>query len=144
MEETIMVRNLRGLFPTAVVLAVGLIVTVAAGNWAQGLPSPLKTAMSSGRGTYLVDPKGMTLYIFNRDKEPGKSVCNGSCAKSWPPYAPEAGRPEPVSPLTIITRDDGTKQYAYKGKPLYYYAKDSRPDDVKGDGAGKVWWVARP
>ena len=139
-----MIRYLRCFSSAAVVLAVGFIVTVAAGIWAQGVPSPLKTAMSGERGTYLVDAKGMTLYIFDRDKEPGKSMCNGSCAKSWPPYAPEADQPEPVSPLAVITRDNGTKQYAYKGKPLYFYTKDGRPNDVKGDGVGKVWWIARP
>lgn len=139
-----MSRCLRRVSSAAVIVAAGLIVTVAAGNWAQGVPGPLKTARSGWRGTYLVDAKGAALYIFDGDKESGKSVCSTSCAKSWPPYTPEAGQPEPVSPLTVITRDDGTKQYAYRGKPLYYYAKDSRPDDVKGDGAGKVWWVARP
>jgi predicted lipoprotein with Yx(FWY)xxD motif len=96
------------------------------------------------RGTYLVGAKGRTLYTFDKDKEPGKSVCYGGCAKLWPPFSPEAGPAEPVSPLTLITRDDGKKQYAYNGKPLYYYSKDSGPGDVKGDGVGKAWWIAKP
>jgi predicted lipoprotein with Yx(FWY)xxD motif len=95
-------------------------------------------------GNYLVDQKGMTLYIFDKDKEAGKSACNGGCAKLWPPFAPEAGQAKATEPLSIITRDDGTKQYAYKGKPLYYYDKDSKAGDTTGDAVGKVWWVAKP
>lgn len=105
--------------------------------------SPLKI-VTNEQGPYLVDAKGMTLYIFDKDKEPGKSACYGGCAKSWPPYAPEAGQPEPASPLTVVTRDDGTKQYAYKSKLLYYYVKDSSPGDVKGEGVGKAWWIVKP
>ena len=105
---------------------------------------PLKK-VTSDRVSYLVDAKGMTLYIFDKDKEPGKSACYGGCAKSWPPYAPAAAaQAELVSPLTLITRDDGTKQYAYKGKPLYYYEKDNTPGDVKGEGVGKAWWIVKP
>ena len=104
---------------------------------------PLKK-ITGDRGAYLVDAKGMTLYIFDKDKEPGKSACYGGCAKSWPPYAPEVSQPEPLSPLTVITRDDGTKQYAYKGRPLYYYVKDSGPGDVTGEGVGKAWWIVKP
>jgi predicted lipoprotein with Yx(FWY)xxD motif len=100
--------------------------------------------VTSNRGAYLVDAKGMTLYLFDKDKEPGKSACYGGCAKSWPPYAPAAAQPKPVTPLAVITRDDGTKQYAYKGKPLYYYAKDGSPGEVNGDGVGKAWWIAKP
>ena len=71
----------------------------------------------------LVDSKGMTLYIFDKDKEAGKSTCYGGCAKAWPLFAPEADDPSPMAPLSIITRDEGTKQFAYRGKPLYYYKK---------------------
>jgi len=139
-----MIRNLSRLWLVTVALAAGFLMLALADNWAQDVPSPLKKATSGELGTYLVDAKGMTLYLFDKDKEPGKSVCYGGCAKSWPPYAPEAGQPEPVSPLTVITRDDGTKQYAYKGRPLYYYVKDSGPGDVKGEGVGKAWWIVKP
>lgn len=105
--------------------------------------SPLKI-VTDRRGTHIVDGKGMTLYVTDKDKEVGKSACYGACAKLWPPYAPEAGHLDPVSPLTVITRDDGTKQSAFKGKPLYYYAKDSRPGDAKGEGFGKAWWIVKP
>jgi predicted lipoprotein with Yx(FWY)xxD motif len=45
---------------------------------------------------------------------------------------------------TIITRDDGSKQWAYKGKPLYLWSKDQKPGDTTGDGVGKVWHTAKP
>ena len=105
--------------------------------------SPLKI-VTDEQGTHLVDGKGMTLYVFDKDKEAGKSACYGGCAKLWPPYAAEASHPEPVSPFTLITRDDGSKQSAFEGKPLYYYAKDSGPGDAKGEGVGKVWWIVKP
>ena len=110
---------------------------------ARSINIPLKK-VTSNRTTYLVGADGRTLYISNKDEEPGKSTCNGGCTKSWPPFAPEAGKPRPVYPLTVITRDDGTKQYAYKGKPLYHYAKDSHQGDMKGEGVGKRWWILKP
>ncbi len=127
-----------------VVLVFGLGGAMVVSAWAQEVPSPLKTEKSKTLGNYLVDQKGMTLYIFDKDKEAGKSACNGGCAKLWPPFAPEAGQAKATEPLSIITRDDGTKQYAYKGKPLYYYDKDSKAGDTTGDAVGKVWWVAKP
>ena len=139
-----MIRNLSRLSLVVATLTAGCLMLVITAAWAQDVPSPLKKSISSERGAYLVDAKGMTLYIFDKDKEPGKSVCYGGCAKSWPPYAPEAGQSDAVSPLTVITRDDGTKQYAYEGKPLYYFAKDSSPGDIKGEGVGKVWWIVKP
>jgi predicted lipoprotein with Yx(FWY)xxD motif len=45
---------------------------------------------------------------------------------------------------TIVTRDDGSKQWAYKGKPLYMWAKDSKPGDRSGDGFNNAWRIARP
>src|SRR5215510_2362154 len=74
----------------------------------------------------------------------GRDCLGPRCAKLWPPFAPEAGQAKATEPLSIITRDDGTKQYAYKGKPLYYYDKDSNAGDTRGDAVGKVWWVAKP
>ena len=86
----------------------------------------------------------MTLYIFDNDTEPGKSTCSGGCARAWPPYAPKAGDPKPDASLSISTRDDGSKQYAYKGKPLYYFTRDKQPGDTTGQGAGDRWWVVKP
>jgi predicted lipoprotein with Yx(FWY)xxD motif len=92
----------------------------------------------------LVGPNGMTLYVFDRDTAgSGKSVCNGPCATNWPPLmATDADKPG--GDYTVVTRDDGAKQWAMKGKPLYYWAKDTKPGDKTGDNVGTVWHVVKP
>ncbi len=92
----------------------------------------------------LTGSSGMTLYTFDKDAAgSGKSVCNDACAKNWPPLMakPDA---TPSGDYSIISRDDGGKQWALKGKPLYYWVKDQKPGDKSGDGVNKVWRVATP
>ena len=92
----------------------------------------------------LVGPNGMTLYTFDNDvTSSGKSVCNGPCATNWPPLM-AAGSDKASGSYSIITRDDGAKQWAIKGKPLYYWIKDTKPGDKTGDGVNKVWRTAKP
>ncbi|GAB3447448.1 hypothetical protein NX773_13480 [Massilia solisilvae] len=86
----------------------------------------------------LVDAKGMTVYTFDQDKG-GKSTCTGQCAENWPPVA--AGSATLESPYSSITREDGTKQLTYKGKPLYTFSKDKSPGDKKGDKVKDMWHV---
>jgi predicted lipoprotein with Yx(FWY)xxD motif len=91
----------------------------------------------------LVGPNGMTLYTFDKDVAgSGKSVCNGPCATNWPPLVAQSDTTS--GDFSIITRDDGSKQWAVKGKPVYYWVKDSKPGDKTGDGFNKVWQVAKP
>jgi predicted lipoprotein with Yx(FWY)xxD motif len=45
---------------------------------------------------------------------------------------------------SVVTRDDGKKQWAMKGKPLYFWAKDGKPGDKTGDGVLGVWHSAKP
>jgi predicted lipoprotein with Yx(FWY)xxD motif len=92
----------------------------------------------------LVGPNGMTLYTFSRDVVgSGKSACNGQCVTNWPALvAPDSGKP--MGDYSVVMRDDGKKQWAYKGAPLYYWAKDTKAGDRTGDGVGGVWKVARP
>ena len=73
-----------------------------------------------------------------------RSLCAGACARRWPPFAPAGGAPEPSGALSTITREDGTRQYAWKGKPLYYYAEDRKPGDTTGHEVGKAWFVVKP
>jgi predicted lipoprotein with Yx(FWY)xxD motif len=84
----------------------------------------------------LVDAKGMTVYTFDKDSA-GKSACSGGCAKNWPPVM--AGTDQPAAPYSVVTRDDGSKQLAYNGKPLYTFVKDKKPGDKSGDKAMDVW-----
>jgi len=87
---------------------------------------------------------GMTLYTFDKDATgSGKSVCNGPCAAIWPPLA-ASSTDQSGGDWTVITRDDGSRQWAYLGRPLYLWAKDQKPGDVTGDGFNKMWHAVRP
>jgi predicted lipoprotein with Yx(FWY)xxD motif len=81
---------------------------------------------------------GMTLYTFTPDAN-GKSACSGGCLAVWPAARPgEAGG----TGFGEITRDDGSKQITYGGKPLYYYVNDAKAGDRNGDKLQNVWFVA--
>jgi predicted lipoprotein with Yx(FWY)xxD motif len=119
--------------------------TKAATTPAAGATGGVKIGTTS-LGQVLTDDAGMTLYIWDRDTTPNVSTCTGGCATAWPPAM---GTTVPtVSGATgtfaVITRDDGSKQFSYKGKPLYHYANDKVPGDTTGDGVGGVWHVAKP
>jgi predicted lipoprotein with Yx(FWY)xxD motif len=85
----------------------------------------------------------MTLYILDRDTTPGKSTCNAQCATNWPPLMASAD-PKPAGSWTTVVRDDGAKQWAYKGKPLYFWKDDKKAGDILGDGRNNVWRIAAP
>jgi predicted lipoprotein with Yx(FWY)xxD motif len=121
---------------TAATLA--LSVSVAAGC------ALFQAAPAEYDGGVLVDhAKKMTLYTF--DKDPGngtKSLCNGPCAVNWPPFSASAADKD-ASGFSKVKRDDGTLQWAYKGKPLYFWVKDQKPGDRSGDGFNNIWRVAK-
>ncbi len=98
-------------------------------------------------GSFLVDEKGMTLYLFTKDT-PNTSNCYEKCATAWPPLltggSPVAGEGVDASLLGTTTRTDGTVQVTYNGWPLYYYEKDKAPSDVIGQNVGDVWFVVAP
>lgn len=71
-----------------------------------------------------VAPDGKPLYTFARDTEAGKSACNGNCVTNWPVLAAAADAKNDGD-WTVVTRDDASKQWAYKGKPLYTFARDT-------------------
>jgi len=89
----------------------------------------------------LVDSAGMTLYTFDKDTaNSGKSACNGPCAALWPPVSPSG---QVSGDYSVAIRDDGSQQLAYKGKPVYLYAKDQKPGDKTGDNVKDVWHVIK-
>lgn len=110
---------------------------------AAAAPAAAQASPATVMNGMLVGPNQMTLYVFDRDAVGGgKSVCNGGCATNWPPLmAPPGARP--IGDWSVITRDDGASQWAYKGRPLYYWVKDGKPGDMTGDGVGGAWRVAR-
>jgi len=119
-------------------LSAFALTVIAAGCASMGA-TPAKTADG-----VLVGSSGMTLYTFDRDAAgSGKSVCNGPCATNWPPLMATGGDAA-SGEWSVVTRDDGAKQWAYKGKPLYFWAKDQKPGDRSGDGVNNVWHLARP
>lgn len=121
-------------------ILAGLLVA-ATGALAQ-TAAPAKVADTS-KGKSLVDAKGMTLYIFDKDST-GKSACNGQCAQNWPPLMAPANAAA-SGDWSVVTRDDGGKQWAYKGKPLYTWVKDTKPGDATGEGvANNTWHIAAP
>jgi len=89
----------------------------------------------------MTDHKGMTLYTFDKDTG-GKSVCTGECAEHWPPFKADAGA-KADGKWSVIKRDDGSMQWAYDGKPLYYFVKDKAPGQMEGDKMKDVWHVVR-
>lgn len=111
------------------------------------LPSPFPffaqgSPRRGERHTYAND-RGMTLYTYAKDTQAGKSACYGDCAKAWPPAVVPAGA-KAFGDWSVVSRTDGIKQWAFKGKPLYAFAKDTVPGERKGDGlAEKAWTTAR-
>lgn len=111
------------------------------------------TTVSVRNGTYgtsLVDDKGMTLYVFDKDTK-NKSNCADACAKAWPPLldkaAPTAGSGVKPKLLKTTARSDGKKQVTYNGHPLYRFDEDQKAGDTNGqavDAFGAKWYVISP
>lgn len=100
--------------------------------------TPAPARVQDGR---LVDPQGLTLYTYGKDAE-DESNCHEECANIWPPLIAEENA-QPAGKWSLVTRRDGTLQWAYDGKPLYTYANDKQPGDASGDGRGP-WKAAKP
>jgi predicted lipoprotein with Yx(FWY)xxD motif len=110
-------------------------------------PAVVDVGQNSSLGSFLVDSKGMTLYLYTKDT-PNTSNCYSSCASYWPPLltngAPVAGTGVTASLLGTTTRTDGTTQVTHNGWPLYYYASDKAAGDVTGENVQGVWFVITP
>jgi len=100
----------------------------------------VQTKTAAGVGLYLADASGNALYNYGGDTS-GVSNCNSGCISTWPPYIPGPTTGLQTN-VTVITRSDGSKQYAYKGMPLYTFASDSN-GQVTGDGVAN-FSVAKP
>ena len=95
-----------------------------------------------GALSYRLAANGFRLYVSDRDS-PGKSVCNGGCARAWIPLAVHVTDLKTVGDWTIMMRDDGSRQWAYKGRPVYSLFHDS-PDRPIGEGIEGVWHLLVP
>lgn len=93
----------------------------------------------ASKGKHMTDFEGMSLYVFDKDT-PNTSNCQGSCLKTWPVYISGAAAQGTLpADFSVITRSDGSKQFAWMGKPLYYYKGDRQPGDISGDGVDGTW-----
>ena len=126
--------------------AVGAGLLAASGTWAD-TPTQTNTASTAPGvitsqvipgGAVYADVTGRTLYTFDRDTKPGKSACVDACAMSWKPL-PAAWLANPTGDWSVIAREDGSRQWAYKGKPLYTYSGDHKTGDTNGDGMDNTW-----
>jgi predicted lipoprotein with Yx(FWY)xxD motif len=96
--------------------------------------------MEIGGKEVLVGANDMTLYTFDKDAV-GVTNCYDKCAENWPPLIADAGA-KPEGDFTLVDRTDGSKMWAYKGWPLYFWVKDEKPGDTTGDMVGEVWHTA--
>lgn len=130
------------------VLALALVVT-AATSFAASSGTSVKAAKSRF-GKIVVDGRGRTLYLFEKDRK-GHSACSGTCATYWPPLLtngkPVAGTGAKQALLGTIRRSDGKKQVTYGGHPLYRFVQDAKPGQIKGQDThffGGAWYVVSP
>ncbi len=147
-----MIRKL--LYSTPIILAIILSACAsaspAAGTPTAGAssgPATIDVSQNAALGSFLVDSKGMTLYLYTVDT-PNTTNCYGPCAVAWPPLltsgAPIAGTGVDASLLGTTTRTDGTTQVTYNGWPLYYFATDKVAGDTTGENVQGVWFVITP
>lgn len=115
---------------------------------AQTTAPPTVTTMNvSPLGKILVNDKNLTLYLFQADTST-TSTCTGACAKLWPPLlvngTPSVAGGVNKSKLGTSKRSDGGTQVTYDGHPLYRFAADTSPGNVRGQGLnnfGAKWYV---
>ena len=134
----------------AAAVALSTVQAVAGGHGGGDPPPPKVEAPTAPakviltkQGPKLVDLKGMTLYYYERDTTGKTSSCNGKCTESWIPLAAMADA-RAVGDFTVINRDDGTKMWAYRYRPLYTSPADKAPGDTNGNATTLQWRIARP
>jgi predicted lipoprotein with Yx(FWY)xxD motif len=130
--------------------ALALAACGAGGTDSTGGGNATVGVSTTGVGKVLVDSKGHTLYLFEKDSGT-KSVCAGACALNWPPLrangAPTAADGAKASLVATTKRSDGTSQVTYNGHPVYRYQGDMKPGDTVGQGVtayGAEWYALGP
>ncbi|WP_439556377.1 COG4315 family predicted lipoprotein [Dyadobacter sp.] len=138
----------RMLFLLGALLAVTVSCSDDDGEEAPVTPNDIMLKENGSLGKVLTDKNGKTLYFFTKDAG-NTSVCTGPCLAAWPVFSVanpaslklDAGLK--ASDFANITRTDGATQTTYKGWPLYYFANDAAPGEVKGEGVNNAWYVAK-
>jgi predicted lipoprotein with Yx(FWY)xxD motif len=138
----------------AIVAAFGAValvaVTAQARTWSHtnaGASGALVTLRKTALGSVLVDARGRTLYLFQKDHD-GLSMCNTACVAYWPPLvshgAPRAGTGVKQSLLTLGREHNGVRQVLYSGHPLYTFVGDKGAGQTAGEGLnnfGAEWYA---
>jgi predicted lipoprotein with Yx(FWY)xxD motif len=133
----------------AAAIALSTAPALANGHGGGDAPPPPKPATSPAKviltkqGPTLVDLKGMTLYYYERDTTGKTSNCNGKCVESWIPLSATADA-KAIGDFTVINRNDGSKMWAYRYRPLYTSPADKAPGEANGNATTLQWRVARP
>jgi len=141
-------RRITIILVAAAAIAVAAAAIAIASSSSSSPSSATIKLRSTSLGKIVVDSKGHTLYLFEKDHH-GKSACSGACAQNWPPLTvkgkPKAGSGLKASKLGTTKRSDGRKQVTYGGHPLYTFVVDAgKPGSVKGEGVkafGAEWYV---
>jgi predicted lipoprotein with Yx(FWY)xxD motif len=103
---------------------------------------PIKFAETK-RGTVLANSDGMTLYWFDRDDSGTTSTCDGKCTEKWIPLK-AVDDSKPQGDFTVMVRNDKSKMWAYRNRPLYTSRDDKAAGDVNGFDPANLWHIARP
>ena len=140
------------MFRFGTVMVAAMLIAAGAANAHEEAPPPppkkeapavpIKFAETK-RGTVLANTSGMTLYWFDRDDSGTQSTCDGKCTEKWIPLKAEDGS-KPLGDFTVITRNDKSKMWAYRNRPLYFSHEDKAPGDVNGFDPANLWHIARP
>lgn len=137
----------------AAISLMTLPLALAIGHQAKAAMAEKASIMvsDSGKlGDHLTDARGTSLYLFEKDAQKA-SACYDTCAERWPPLLaaekPEAGKGANASLLGTVARKDGSMQVTYNGWPLYYFFKDTKAGETKGQGInafGGEWYLVTP
>ncbi|MBR1175896.1 hypothetical protein JQ617_18220 [Bradyrhizobium sp. KB893862 SZCCT0404] len=135
----------------AAAIALSAVPAFANGHGGGDAPPPPKPEATTApakvvltkQGPKLVDLKGMTLYTYERDTTGKSSNCNGKCTEAWVPL-PATADAKAVGDFTVISRNDGSKMWAYRYRPLYTSPADKAPGDANGNATTLQWRIARP
>ena len=104
----------------------------------------LSTAHDISLGTYIADGSGRAVYVLDDDSSNG-AACTQLCLAIWPPVAVGNAIPQSSdsavlhSNIGVVTRDGGTVQITFRGRPLYYYLGDQKPGDTRGHHVEDSW-----
>jgi len=124
----------------ALTLGAAALAMFATAAFAEDYVGGAIKTMEIGGKQVLVGANDMTLYTFDKDAV-GVTNCYDKCAENWPPLIADAGAAADGD-FTLVDRTDGSKMWAYKGWPLYFWVKDEKPGDTTGDMVGEVWHTA--